>query len=127
MSWAVPVLSIEPPKDAAALADVLPLLERLSAGFGVRPLAELLGVEGGTVANWLAERRGISTEYGNRIVELHDVMTRALRIFPPQVAMDWLVGHEPHLQGARPIDVLVRRGAAPLITALQGIDAGGYA
>jgi uncharacterized protein (DUF2384 family) len=41
--------------------------------------------------------------------------------------MDWLVGNEPFLDYARPIDVLVARGSGPLIEALEGIDSGGYA
>ena len=41
--------------------------------------------------------------------------------------MDWLVGHEPYLDLARPIDVLLEHGAAPLIVALDGIESLGYA
>ncbi len=41
--------------------------------------------------------------------------------------MQWLVGQEPFLDGSRPIDVLAIRGVAPLIEALDGIDAGAYA
>jgi hypothetical protein len=41
--------------------------------------------------------------------------------------MDWLVGNEPLLKGARPVDVLVTRGAAPLIAALVAIEATAYA
>ncbi len=41
--------------------------------------------------------------------------------------MDWLVGNEPYLDNARPIDVLVSRGSGPLIDALEAIDSGGYA
>ena len=38
-----------------------------------------------------------------------------------------LVGSEPFFDGARPLDVLVRRGVTPLIEALAAIEADGYA
>ena len=125
--WTVPVLEIEPPKNPAALADVLPLLERLDAAFGTRPLATLLDVGSGTVTNWKRRRHPVSPEYAKRVIELHDVMVRALQIHQPRIAMDWLVGHDLFLDDARPIDVLVKHGAAPLIGALDAFEALGYA
>jgi uncharacterized protein (DUF2384 family) len=125
--WALPVLEIAPPKNPHALSDVLPLLVRLDAAFGTRRIAKLLDVGSGTVANWKSGRHAISPEYARRVIELHDVLVRALQAFQPRTAMDWLVGNEPFLDGARPIDVLVTRGAAPLIEALASIEATGYA
>jgi uncharacterized protein (DUF2384 family) len=125
--WALPVLEIGTPKNPEALADVVPLVERLDAAFGTRPVAKLLDVGAGTVTNWKRRRHAISPEYAKRIIELHDVIVRALQVFSARVAMDWLVGNEPFLNGARPIDVLVTRGAAPLIDALAAVDATAYA
>ena len=125
--WTVPVLEIQPPANPDALADVLPLLDRLTAAFGIRPVARLLGVEAGSVANWSARRRNLSDESAQRVLDLHDVLTRALRTFQPRTAADWLVGNEPFLEHARPIDVLVARGSAPLIEALKNIEAGNSA
>lgn len=125
--WTLPVLEIEPPKNPTALSDVLPLLERLVAAFGSRPIAKLLAVGAGTVANWTGRRHAMSPEYSKRVIELHDVMVRALQVYQPQTAMDWLVGNEPFLGHARPIDVLVKAGAAPLIVALDAFEALGYA
>lgn len=125
--WTLPVLAIEPPKNPQALADVVPLLERLEAAFGTRAVAALLDVGAGTVTNWTRRRHAISPEYAMRVIELHDVLVRALQVFQPRIAMDWLVGNEPFLDGARPIDVLTTRGAGPLIAALAGIAATGYA
>ncbi len=126
-AWTLPILQIDPPKNPSALADVVPLLERLVKAFGTRPLARLLDVEAGTVTNWTSRRRNISHDLAKRIMDLHDVLTRALQIYQPRTAMDWLVGNEPYLNFARPIDVLVTRGSGPLIEALEGIDSGGYA
>jgi uncharacterized protein (DUF2384 family) len=126
-AWTVPVLEINPPKNPEALTDLVPLLERLIGAFGVRPLALLLDVKAGSVTNWAARRRSLSPESRRRIMDLHDVLTRALQVFQPRTAVDWLVGNEPFLDHARPIDVLVARGSAPLIEALKNIDSGGYA
>jgi putative toxin-antitoxin system antitoxin component (TIGR02293 family) len=126
-TWSPLVLEIAPPKNPGALSDVLPLLERLDAAFGTSAVAKLLDVGSGTVTNWKKGRHTISPEYAQRVIELHDVLVRALQIFQPQIAMDWLVGAEPFLDGARPIDVLVSRGAAPLIDALAAIEATAYA
>ena len=41
--------------------------------------------------------------------------------------MDWLVGSNQHLGGARPIDVLALRGAGPVIEALQAFEDLSYA
>jgi hypothetical protein len=60
-------------------------------------------------------------------MDLHDVLARALQVFAPRSGVDWRVGNEPFLDHARPIDVLVARGSAPLIEALKNIDSGGYA
>ena len=53
-AWTVPVLGIAPPKRPEALIDVVPLLDRLVAAFGVRPLALLLDVKAVSVTNWAA-------------------------------------------------------------------------
>jgi uncharacterized protein (DUF2384 family) len=127
VAWSLATLAIHPPKNAAALADVVPLLERLDAAFGTRPIAKLLDVAPGTISNWKAHRHPITAEYARRIIDFHDVVVRALQVYQPKVAMDWLVGSEPFLNGARPVDVLVRRGAAPLIEALNAIEADAYA
>jgi uncharacterized protein (DUF2384 family) len=57
------------------------------------------------------------------MTELQIAMARALLVFNPQVAMDWLVGREPFLGNERPIDVLMREGATPLIAALDAFEA----
>jgi uncharacterized protein (DUF2384 family) len=64
---------------------------------------------------------------GRRIVDLHDVLTRILRVYGREAAAMWLVGSEPLLGGARPIDILVLEGAAPVIRAIDGISQGAYA
>ncbi len=127
MAWTVAVQEIHPPEHPEALSSVRPLLDRLLEAFGPRPLAVLLGVDHATVVNWRSGHRRVSAEMSKRIIDVHDLMNRALQVFQPDTAMRWLVGNEPFLDYARPIDVLALRGIAPLIGALDSIEAGAYA
>lgn len=61
-----------------------------------------------------------------RVLDLHDVFSRALQVYDPQVAVDWLLGADRYLGGKRPVDVLATDGAAPLIEALDGHASLGY-
>jgi uncharacterized protein (DUF2384 family) len=126
-AWTLAVQELETPKRLGTLSDVLPLLERLEAAFGTRPLAKVLDVSPGMITNWKRRRHAISGDYAQRVIDLHDVLVRALQAMQPEVVMDWLVGREPYLDHARPVDVLVARGASPLIDALRGIKSTGYA
>jgi uncharacterized protein (DUF2384 family) len=114
-------------RSAGALADVTPLLARVIEALGTNAAARLLGADRAQVSRWNAGIEPISNEMGRRIVDLHDVLTRILRVYPSEAAALWLVGSEPLLGGARPIDVLVLEGAAPVIRAIDGIAEGAYA
>ncbi|TAM74760.1 hypothetical protein EPN44_10145 [bacterium] len=125
MPWSPLVEHIKQPKKPQALSDVRQLLARLVDAFGVNELGRLLDVSPAMITRW---RRAtpISPEMARRIIDLHDVLNRALQIFRPRQAMLWLVGSEPLLDGARPIDVLVMHGAAPVINALTAFERGVY-
>jgi uncharacterized protein (DUF2384 family) len=112
---------------ANALADVTPLLGRVIEALGTNAAARLLGADRAQVSRWNAGIESIGSEMGRRIVDLHDVLTRILRVYGREAAALWLVGSEPLLGGARPIDVLVLEGAAPVIRAIDGIAEGAYA
>lgn len=76
----------------------------------------------------MASRRApISGEMARLIIDLHDVLSRILRVLDRDAAALWLMGSEPLLGGARPIDVLALEGAAPVIRAIDGIEQGAYA
>lgn len=104
-----------------------------------RPLDRLVDALGSNSADTFARRRprpGIPLarrygtcrmEMGRRIVDLHHVLSHILRIYAREAAALWLVGSEPLLGGARPIDVLALEGAAPVIRAIDGITQGVYA
>ena len=114
-------------QSADALADVTPLLARVIEALGTNAAARLLGADRAQVSRWNAGIESIGSEMGRRIVDLHDVLTRILRVYGREAAALWLVGSEPLLGGARPIDILVLEGAAPVIRAIDGIAAGAYA
>ena len=126
-SWVVPALKIEPPTNPNALTDLVPLLARLTAAFEATQIADLLDVNDEMLEPWLARRQQIPYDIAKRVMALHEVMTRALQIHNARTAVDWLVGNDPFLNHARPIDVLVLRGSAPLIEALEAFDSGGFA
>ncbi|SRR5579884_1538269 len=119
------VITLRPAADA--LADVRPLLTRVVDALGTNAAARLLGVDRAQVSRWGAGGEPVSAEMGRRIVDLHDVLTRILRVYNREAAAMWLTGSEPLLGGARPIDVLALEGAAPVIRAIDGIAAGVYA
>jgi uncharacterized protein (DUF2384 family) len=114
-------------QSADALADVTPLLARVIEALGTNAAARLLGADRAQVSRWNAGLESIGSEMGRRIVDLHDVLTRILRVYGREAAALWLVGSEPLLGGARPIDILVLEGAAPVVRAIDGIAAGAYA
>ena len=112
---------------AETLTDVRPLLARVVEALGTNAAARLLDADRAQVSRWNAGKESISVEMGRRIVDLHDVLTRILRVYPPEAASLWLGGSEPLLGGARPIDVLVAEGASPVIRAIDGIAQGAFA
>lgn len=112
---------------ADALADAHPLLARIVDALGTNAAARLLGADRAQVSRWGSGTEPVSAEMGRRIVDLHDILTRILRVYGREAAALWLVGSEPLLGGARPIDVLVVEGASPVIRAIDGIMQGAYA
>lgn len=112
---------------ADTLADVRPLLGRIVDALGTNAASRLLGADRAQVSRWGSAKESIGVEMARRIVDLHDVLTRILRVFNRDAAAAWLSGSEPLLGGARPIDVLALEGAAPVIAAIEGIAEGVYA
>ena len=112
---------------ADALADVLPLLARVVEALGTNAAARLLDADRAQVSRWKSRAEPVGAEMARRIVDLHDVLTRILRVYSRDAAAMWLTGSEPLLGGARPIDVLVTEGAAPVIRTIDGIAAGAFA
>ncbi|MEO9263107.1 MAG: hypothetical protein ABI282_03370 [Candidatus Baltobacteraceae bacterium] len=127
MAWTITLESVSTARNPAALRDALPLLERLVKAFGQRQLTRFLDVGSGTIANWTSGKRTMSRLMTKRIFDLHDVLSRALLVYEPEVVTDWLLGNDPYLDLRRPIDVLVLDGAGPVIAALDAHESFGYA
>ena len=124
--WSPSIDSFAKLENPQALTDIHPLLSRLVQAYGHIPLSRTLGVDTAVLKRWTRGTE-IGPAMSRRILDLHTVLVHAFQLFPPDVATHWLVGHEPFLNDARPIDVLAVRGAGPLIEALDAIAAGAYA
>lgn len=127
VAWSPDIERLEPATDPTILTNVKPLLDRMVRAYSPAIVARLLGVDRSHITRLMQENRDISVTMGRRILETHDVLTRVHQVFNPALAARWLIGHEPFLGGARPIDVMGLRGAAPVIDALDAIAAGGFA
>jgi uncharacterized protein (DUF2384 family) len=125
--WTPSAQSIVLRPAADALTDVRPLLERIVEALGTNATARVLDADRAQVSRWGAGTEPVSAEMGRRIVDVHDVLTRILRVYSRSAASLWLNGSEPLLGGARPIDVLAIEGAAPVIRAIDGIAQGAFA
>jgi uncharacterized protein (DUF2384 family) len=126
-AWMPVIRAVVLRQSAEALADVTPLLARVVGALGTNAAARLLGADRAQVSRWSAGTESIGNEMARRIVDLHDVLTRILRVYGREAAAMWLVGSEPLLGGARPIDVLVTEGAASVVRAIDGLAEGAYA
>ena len=123
--WQPVITDIEFKPESDRLVDLRPLVEQLVAAVGSNATARLMGVDPAQVSRWTSGGP-ISAEMGRRVLDLHAVFTRMLRLFAHDVAARWLFGSEPLLGGARPIDVLALHGSAPVVRALDGIAQGAY-
>ena len=126
MNWIPTLNRPEDPRNGAALRDIHPQLRQVVDAFSSAFVARLLGVDPAMVTRWNAGA-AISPEMTGRLLDVHAVFSRAFQILPEQLVMRWLHGSEPFFDGARPLDVLALRGAAPLLDALNAIDSGAYA
>lgn len=58
--------------------------------------------------------------------DLEVVLARAAQVWDRTVVNDWLWAANSYLDGARPIDVLHRRGPAGVLEALDAAEAGAF-
>lgn len=92
------------------------LIESLGSG---AELARLLGVNRSQPAQWRSGKESPGPVAAQRLLDLDHVVAKALLIWPPKAAIDWLEGANSYLDGARPIDVLRLRGSADVVRALE--------
>jgi hypothetical protein len=120
--------SLERPRGrhGAAVAGTEEKLDRLVDSLGNNRVAELLDVSRSQPSRWRSRAEGIAADNERRLIDLEYVMSRLLRLYPPNVADTWLVSHNAHL-GARPIDVLKTSGALPVVQAIDAEEQGAFA
>lgn len=112
---------------APALFAAKPQIERVVAALGNNTVARLLGVSPSQPSRWRSGREHLSPDNRKRISDLDHVLDRLLlELYPEQAGM-WLIGPNPHLGGARPIDVLEMRGASAVLPAIDALAQGSFA
>ena len=94
---------------------------------GVTRLAELLDVAKSQPTRWRQGTEVPSLPVAQKLLDLDAVFRRALLLWEPEVARIWLESPNAYLDHARPMDVLLTRGASEVIEALDSALAGGYA
>lgn len=116
---------------------VLPLAEeryssdgpvtRVIDALGNNVVAGILGVSQSQPSRWRSGAERPSPDHRKRISDLDHVLDRLLLELHPEAAGLWLTGPNPHLGGARPLDLLELRGAAAVLPALDALAAGAFA
>lgn len=101
-------------------------LERLIGELGNNRVAKLLSVSVSQPSRWRSGKEGIGPENQRKLIDLDYVFGRLEQLFTARQAEIWLTSYNAHL-GARPVDVLRIRGAAPVIEAVDAEAQGAFA
>lgn len=104
-----------------------PQVIRLVEILGNNLLADLLGVNQSQPSMWKSGKERVSPENQRKISDLDHVMNRLLIEMYPEQAVQWLQGNNPHLNFARPMDVLVLKGPSKVLDAIDALSSGSYA
>lgn len=93
---------------------------------GITPVAELLDVSKSQPSRWRSGQEQPSPAKARELIDLDHVLARAVLLWEPEVAIDWLLGSNSYLDGARPIDILRLRGSSEVLEALDAAAAGAF-
>jgi uncharacterized protein (DUF2384 family) len=94
---------------------------------GVNELARTLGVSASQPSRWRSGQEVPSPAIASRLLDLDHVLALAAQTWHPDVVRDWMTTGNGFLGGARPLDVVVQRGAPEVIDALKATISGAYA
>lgn len=100
---------------------------RLVDVLGNKAVAGLLGVSASQPSRWKSGAEVPGTVAAPLLVDLDHVVARLLLIWDKSLVGDWLTTPNGFLEGARPIDVLARRGSTEVVEAIEAEAAGAYA
>lgn len=89
-------------------------------------VAEALGVSRSRVSRWLRTEQP-DPENRRKLEGLEFVLSRLLQIYHPGTAVDWLLGMNPFLREARPIDHIAGGRITEVLRAIDAEEAGSYA
>jgi len=94
---------------------------------GVTKLAGVLGVSKSQPTRWRKGEELPGPEATTRLLALAAVLRRALTLWEPEAAVIWMESPNAFLEGARPVDVAVTRGASEALAALEAEAQGAFA
>jgi transcriptional regulator with XRE-family HTH domain len=94
---------------------------------GHSKLARLLEVSVSQPTRWEKGEETPSLAAAQRIIGLDAVVAELLLVWDRSLVPDWLQNANPHLRGARPIDVLRQRGPGEVIDAVRAEASGAFA
>jgi hypothetical protein len=94
---------------------------------GVTALARALGVSPSQPSRWRSGKEAPSPEVERRLIDLDHVVARAKLVWHPDVVPVWLRSPNQHLYGQTPLGVLMTRGPAEVLLALDATDQGAFA
>ena len=112
---------------AAELFGATPGVDRVVAALGSNTVAELLGVSRSQPSRWRSGAERMSPVNRARVVDLDHVLDRLLAELHPEEAGIWLSSPNAHLDGGRPIDVLLLRGPSRVLDAVDALAEGAFA
>jgi hypothetical protein len=102
------------------------ITQRLVNALGNNAVAALLGVDKDRPRQWVSGQDVPDEVNRAQLTDLDALVGHLHSAFTPAQARLWLEGQDPHL-GARPIDVYLIEGAAPVIEAILAFRQGAFA
>ncbi|MHB8513608.1 MAG: hypothetical protein ACYDCC_15740 [Actinomycetota bacterium] len=88
-------------------------------------MAKLLRVSPSQPSRWRSRKERISEENLRKIMDLDYVISRLLMLMTPELALNWLYGNNPWING-RPIDAILLKGPLAVIDAIGAEEQGAY-
>jgi transcriptional regulator with XRE-family HTH domain len=93
---------------------------------GTRAAARLLGVAPSQVSRWARGQSSPGPEHLQRLIELDHVIAQAQLLWATdELVRDWLTSFNFFLD-ARPLDIVMLQGAAPVVSAIRAELSGAY-
>ena len=99
-------------------------VEHLIAIYGVRGVAELVGVSPSQPTRWRQGKERPSVTATRRLLGLEYLTSRLAEVFTARQAQVWLASPNPHLGGSSPVEVFAHFGPAAVEPAISAVEVG---